>query len=64
VIAPHRPYLIAASVALLAFGFWRAYRPSGGGAACSVRTGKAVRATLWIAAALTLTSLLAPRFWS
>ena len=63
-LEPYRPYLLAGSIAMLAFGFWRAYRPApaGSGAACSIRTGRAVRTVLWIAAVLTVASVLAPRF--
>lgn len=63
-LEPYRPYLIAVSVALLSFGFWRAYRPAPTGVACSVRTGKRVRLILWAAALITLASLLAPRLLS
>jgi hypothetical protein len=60
-IEPYRPYLLGAAVAMLAFGFWRAYRPARGGAACAVRTGRWVRIMLWCSAALVVGSALAPR---
>jgi len=63
-IEPYRPYLLAGSVLMLAFGFWRAYRPSPAGVACSVRTGRVVRLILWLSAFITLASALAPRLWS
>lgn len=63
-LEPYRPYFLAAAVAMLAFGFWRAYRPARGGAACSLRTGRWVRSMLWVSALLTLASVVAPRFWS
>jgi mercuric ion transport protein len=64
-LEPYRPYFLGASVVMLAFGFWRAYRPTPvGGAACSIRTGRLVRGVLWTAAVLTLLSALAPRLWS
>lgn len=63
-LEPYRPYLLAAAAAMLAFGFWRAYRPVRGGAACSVRTGSWIRALLWVSAILTAASAIAPRFWS
>lgn len=65
-LEPYRPYLLAAAFAMLAFGFWRAYRPAraGDGAACSIRSGKLVRGILWVSAVLTVGSALAPRFWS
>ena len=64
-LEPYRPYFLAAAVTMLAFGFWRAYRPSPvGGVACSIRTGRWVRGILWTAAVLTLLSAIAPRLWS
>lgn len=63
-LEPYRPYLLAAAVVMLAFGFWRAYRPAAGGVSCSARTGRLVRAMLWCSALLLLASALAPRLWS
>jgi mercuric ion transport protein len=63
-LEPYRPYLLGAAVVMLAFGFWRAYRPARGGAACSVRTGRVVRAMLWCSAVIVLAGALAPRLWS
>jgi len=63
-LAPYRPYLLASSVLMLAFGFWRAYRPARAGVACSVRTGRIVRATLWLSALITVAGAIAPRLWS
>ena len=63
-LEPYRPYLLAAAIAMLALGFWRAYRPSPTGVACSVGTGRVVRVILWLAALITLASAVAPRLWS
>lgn len=63
-LEPFRPYLLTGAVAMLGLGFWRAYRPSRGGATCSVRSGRVVRSALWLAAFITLASMIAPRFWS
>jgi mercuric ion transport protein len=56
-LQPWRPWLLAASAVFLGFGFWSAYRKRTmviDGQACQIRTSKTVRATLWIAAALTI----------
>lgn len=63
-LEPYRPLFLTAAVVLLGLGFWRAYRPSPRGGACPVRTGRVVRAILWVAAAITVASAIAPRFWS
>lgn len=63
-IEPYRPYLLAAAAVMLAFGFWRAYRPGGGSQTCSIGTGRLVRALLWCSAVLVIASALAPRLWS
>lgn len=63
-LEPYRPYLLGASVVMLAFGFWRAYRPASGGTSCSARTGRLVRMMLWCSALLLVASVLAPRLWS
>jgi hypothetical protein len=63
-LEPYRPFLLGAAALMLGFGFWRAYRPGRGGAACSTRTGRLVRAMLWGSAVVVLASLLAPRMWS
>jgi mercuric ion transport protein len=61
-LAPWRPYLLAASVLFLAVGFWAAYRRrvTAGGATCPVRASRAVRATLWTAAVLTVAVAVLP----
>jgi mercuric ion transport protein len=63
-LEPYRPYLLGAGVVMLAFGFWRAYRPAAAGRACSVKTGRLVRVMLWCSALLLIASALAPRLWS
>ena len=65
-LEPYRPYFLAASIAMLAFGFWRAYRPASvgeSGGDCSIRTGRVVRGTLWAAGLITLFCAIAPRFF-
>ena len=63
-LAPWRPYFILGSVLLLCLGFWLAYRPRGGciGKTCTTRTAKVTHLLLWLAALITLTSILAPNF--
>ena len=60
-IAPYRPYLLAVSLGMLAWGFWLAYRPvTSEGASCSRRAGRWVRTVLWAASGLTLVAILLP----
>jgi hypothetical protein len=61
-LTPYRPALLLGALALLAFGFWRAYgrRVVIEGKACPVRAGRAARAVLWISAAVWLTAALLP----
>ena len=63
-LAPYRPYFILASVLLLGFGFWLAYRPNGGcvGKTCTTTSAKITRALLWIAALITGAAILVPNF--
>jgi mercuric ion transport protein len=61
-LAPYRPYFLAAAFVMLGFAFWRAYRPVPSGAACPVRTGRAVRGILWGALAVTAGAAILP-FW-
>jgi hypothetical protein len=63
-LEPVRPYLLAGSAAMLAFGFWRSYRPAAGGTACPTRTGRVARVVLWIAAALFALALVLPEVLS
>jgi hypothetical protein len=55
-LQPWRPWLLAASAAFLALGFWSAYRQHAviNGQVCRVRTSHTVRIILWIAAVLTV----------
>jgi MerT mercuric transport protein len=62
-LAPWRPWLLVGSAIFLAVGFWTAYRPlfrAANASSCPVRAGRAVRIILWIAAALTITAIVAP----
>jgi mercuric ion transport protein len=61
-LAPWRPYLLAASVAFLAVGFWAAHRhrACADGATCPVRVSRAVRVTLWVAAIFTVAVTVLP----
>jgi len=61
-LEPYRPYFLAASLAMLGYGFWRSYRPraGGAGAACKVRTGRTVRAVLWVSLVVTAVSFVVP----
>jgi len=58
-LEPYRPWLLGAAALMLAFGFWRAYRPGRGGSECSIRTGRWIRRLLWVSAILTVASALA-----
>ena len=52
-LKPYRPYLLLASLAMILYGFWRAYRTSGlnrQGVACPTRIGRFTRKALWFAA--------------
>ena len=55
-LTPYRPLLLLASLAFLAFGFWRAYgrRTTINGESCPVRIGRPARAILWISGAVWL----------
>lgn len=61
-LTPYRPYLLLASALMLAFGFWRVYRPRKDCATgtCPSGVGRAARITLWGAALITGLSLLLP----
>jgi len=63
-LAPYRPWFLGASSALLGVGFWRSYWPrrSPSGAACSISTGRKVRAVLWISLAVTAAAAVLPFF--
>lgn len=70
VLEPFRPLFIALTVGLLGFGFYRAYRPTGGDAcgadgSCTVpHSRRASRVALWVATPLALGLLLLPYFVS
>jgi mercuric ion transport protein len=61
-LKPYRPVLLIASLAIIAFGFWRVYgrRVSADGRVCPVRAGRAARAVLWISAAAWLGAVVFP----
>jgi len=63
-LVPYSPYFLAASFTMLGIGFWRSYWPhrSSSGAACSVSTGRRVRAALWVSLAVTLVAAVLPFF--
>lgn len=63
-LAPYRAHFIIASVALLSLGFWLAYRPEGAcvGTTCTTTSAKITRALLWMAALITVASILVPHF--
>lgn len=52
-IKPYRPYLLLGSLAMILYGFWRAYGTamrSGQVRACPTRLGRFTRKALWLAA--------------
>lgn len=52
-LKPYRPYLLLASLAMILYGFWRAYRTTGlnrQGVTCPTRLGRFTRIALWLAA--------------
>lgn len=61
-LGPYRPFLLLGSLALLGYGFWRAYgqRQFVSGASCPVRVGRLARAILWISAAVWVVSFALP----
>lgn len=62
-LGPYRVLLLIVSLALIGFGFWRAYVPRVGGqegAACPVRAGRIARGVLWLSAATWLVAALLP----
>lgn len=63
-LVPYRPYFLAASFTLLGVGFWRSYWPrhAPSGAACSIGTGRRVRAALWTSLAVALVAAVLPFF--
>lgn len=59
--APLRPYIIAVAAVMLAWAFWRVYRPQPVCEDGSCPTGPSVwlKAGLWVAAAMTVLAFLA-----
>ena len=68
-IKPYRIYLLAASLLMLGFAFWRLYRPHAraDAQACPVGTGRWSRVILWSASALWVLAVViqvaADRYW-
>ena len=63
-LAPYRPYLLIISLAMILYGFWRAYRNTGinrEGIACPTRIGRFSRKALWLAAIVWIAAALLPR---
>ena len=65
---PYRPYLLAASLGMLAWAHWRTYRAAGARApSCSIRRGRMTRGILWGAtvtwAGAVMIQYFADRFW-
>jgi hypothetical protein len=58
----YRPIMLVASLALIGFGFVRAYRRGNlpDGAACPAGAGRTVRILLWVAAAIWIAAALLP----
>jgi hypothetical protein len=62
-LGPYRLLLLFISLAVIGFGFWRAYWPppiSEDGAACPASAGRVVRGVLWFSAAIWLIAALLP----
>ena len=61
----YRPYMLMASAALLAYGYWIAYfrKPKTAEAAvCSLKAGRLARVVLWVATVVTASAVAAPHF--
>ena len=58
-LAPYRPYFIAGSIALLAFGFWR-WRQARRCDCLSPREARWLPVMLWIATGLTVLTAILP----
>ena len=61
-LAPYRLALLLTSLAVLAFGFWRAYgrRSMVDGRSCRVSVGRFSRTALWVAVAVWIVAALLP----
>jgi hypothetical protein len=58
-LRPYRFHLIGASGLMLALAYWMIYRPiSMNGAACSIRTTRWTKLTLWVATAVWLAAFV------
>jgi mercuric ion transport protein len=58
-LGAYRAYFVLASIAFLGLGFWQSYRAVSNGA-CSIRTGRRVRAVLWSSLLVSLTAFALP----
>jgi len=58
-LEPYRPYFVAASIALLAFGFWR-WRRAKRCSCLSPREARWLPVMLWVATALTVLTTVLP----
>jgi hypothetical protein len=61
-LTPYRPVLLLVSLAVLGFGFWRAYgrHLKVDGRSCPIRVGRLARTVLWISAAVWLIAAVLP----
>jgi hypothetical protein len=62
-LQPWRPWILGASAVFLALGFWSAYRRQTAlvdGQVCRVKASRTIRATLWVAAVLTVAVAVLP----
>lgn len=59
--APLRPYILAVAVLMLAWAFWRVYRPRQGcdGDACAAGLSIWLKVMLWIGAVMTVSAFFA-----
>lgn len=63
-LEPYRPYFLAVSAVMLAFGFWRVYRrPACVDGECAARPPRWLRFVLWASLAATVASVVAPHVW-
>jgi mercuric ion transport protein len=61
-LAPYRLALLGGAFGILGLAFWQSHRPVAVGAACSVRTGRPVRAILWVSLVATVVAAILP-YW-
>ena len=64
---PYRPVLLGASLALIAFGFWRVYAKrcvGSDGRACRMQSARGTRTLLWVAAFTWIAAALIPSLFA